>query len=126
MLLEFENLEGLILPTEVTRKRVKSVNKYIKVGKQETMMVIRVDKDKRYIDLSKKKVQPEEAIEAEKYYKKAKMVHNILKQTAVKLDCKLIELYEQFAWDLYDKYDHAYDAFRIIMRYIITIVFNYS
>ena len=72
-------MEGMILTTEVTRKRVKSVKKLIKVGKQEVMAVIRVDKEKRYIDLSKKQVQPEDAEKAEKFYKKAKMVHNILK-----------------------------------------------
>ena len=72
-------MEGLILSTEVTRKRVKSVNKFIKIGRMETMMVIRVDKEKRYIDLSKKKVQPEEANRAEKFFKKAKAVHNIMK-----------------------------------------------
>ena len=50
-----------MLSTEVTKKRVKSVTKFIKIGRIETMMVIRVDKDKKYIDLSKKKVNPEEA-----------------------------------------------------------------
>jgi translation initiation factor 2 subunit 1 len=55
-LLEYDGLEGLIPPTEVTQKRIKSISKFIKVGKQETMMVIRLDKEKRYIDLSKKKV----------------------------------------------------------------------
>ena len=104
------------MSTEVTKKRVKLINKFLKIGKQETMMVIRVDKEKRYIDLSKKKVQPAEAATTEKYFKKAKMVHNILKQTAAKLDCTLLELYEDFGWDLYDKYDHAFDAFRLIMR----------
>jgi translation initiation factor 2 subunit 1 len=79
ILLEYENMEGLILSTEVSNKRVKLINKFLKVGKIETMMVIRIDKDKRYIDLSKKKVQPVEAANAEKFYKKAKMVHNILK-----------------------------------------------
>jgi len=49
-------MEGFVLTTEVTKKRVKSINKFLKVGKQETMMVIRVDLEKRYIDLSKKKV----------------------------------------------------------------------
>lgn len=72
-------MEGLILSTEVTKKRVKSVNKFLRIGKLETMMVIRVDREKRYIDLSKKKVQPGEALEAEKRFKKAKMVHIILK-----------------------------------------------
>ena len=117
MLLEYENMEGLILSTEVTKKRVKSVNKFLKIGRQETMMVIRVDREKRYIDLSKKKVLPEEANKVEKYFKKAKMVHNIMKQTAIKLDTQLIKLYEAFGWDLYDKFEHAYDAFRLAMRY---------
>lgn len=72
-------MEGLILSTEVTNKRVRLVNKFLKMGKKETMMVLRVDRDKRYIDLSKKKVQSTDAFNAEKFYKKAKMVHNILK-----------------------------------------------
>jgi translation initiation factor 2 subunit 1 len=109
-------MEGLILSTEITNKRVKLINKFLKVGKIETMTVIRVDKEKRYIDLSKKKVQPGEATVTEKHFKKAKMVHNILKQVATKLSCTLKELYDDFAWDLYDKYGHCFDAFRMIMR----------
>ena len=116
VLLEYENMEGLILSTEVTNKRVRLVNKLLKIGNKETMMVIRVDRDKRYIDVSKKKVQQTDAFKTEKTFKKAKMVHNILKQVATKLDCYLLELYEGFAWDLYDKYGHAYDSFRLIMK----------
>jgi translation initiation factor 2 subunit 1 len=115
-------MEGYLLSTEVTKKRVKLVNKYMKVGKQEPMMVIRVDREKRYIDLSKKKVLAADAATTEMHFKKAKMVHNILKQVAVKLsdqlkeDITLKSLYEKFGWDLYDKYDHAFDAFRLIMN----------
>jgi translation initiation factor 2 subunit 1 len=100
-------MEGYLLSTEVTKKRVKLVNKYMKVGKQEPMMVIRVDREKRYIDLSKKKVLAADG---------ASMVHNILKQMAVKIgpECTLKSLYEKFGWDLYDKYGHAFDAFRLI------------
>lgn len=116
ILLEYENMEGLILSTEVTNKRVRLVSKLLRMGKKETMMVIRVDRDKRYIDLSKKKVQQTDLYNTEKFFKKSKMVHNILKQVATKLDCYLIELYQDFAWDLYDKFSHAYDAFRLIMK----------
>jgi len=33
VLLEYESMEGLILSNEVTKKRVKSVKKFMKVGK---------------------------------------------------------------------------------------------
>lgn len=38
-----------------------------------------------------------------------------MRLTAYTLQCKLIELYEKFAWDLYDKFDHAYDALRLCL-----------
>ena len=118
VLLEYENMEGYLLSTEVTKKRVKLVNKYMKVGKQEPMMVIRVDREKRYIDLSKKKVLASDGAACEIHFKKAKMVHNILKQMAVKIgsECTLEYLYEKFGWDLYDKYGHAFDDFRVIYK----------
>jgi translation initiation factor 2 subunit 1 len=50
------------------------------------MMVIRVDREKRYIDLSKKKVLAADAASTEINFKKAKMVHNILKQMVVKIN----------------------------------------
>lgn len=50
------------------------------------MMVIRVDREKRYIDLSKKKVLAADAATTELYFKKAKMVHNILRQMVSKLN----------------------------------------
>ena len=49
-------------------------------------MVIRVDREKRYIDLSKKKVLAADAAATELHFKKAKMVHNILRQMVSKLN----------------------------------------
>jgi translation initiation factor 2 subunit 1 len=53
-LLEYENIEGMILLSELTRRRIRSVSKLIKVGRIEPAMVLRVDEDKGYIDLSKR------------------------------------------------------------------------
>lgn len=59
-LLEYGNIEGMILLSELSRRRIRSVQKLIKVGRQEPVMVLRVDKDKGYIDLSKRRVSPED------------------------------------------------------------------
>ena len=56
-------------------------------------MVLRVDEDKGFIDLSRKKVKPEDAAEHDQYYKKASLVHRILKKTAAWLDEDLESLY---------------------------------
>jgi|JI9StandDraft_1071089.scaffolds.fasta_scaffold210043_3 translation initiation factor 2 subunit 1 len=84
-LLEYNEIEGMIPFTEVTKKRVNTVSRLVKVGKTEIMMVLRVDPVKGYIDLSRKKVHMEEAQVRDQHYKKAKVVHSILKHTASKL-----------------------------------------
>ena len=59
-LLEYGGIEGMILLSELSRRRIRSVQKLIKVGRQEPVMVLRVDKEKGYIDLSKRRVSPED------------------------------------------------------------------
>lgn len=117
-LLEYNNIEGLILWSQVTSKRVKSVNRFLKAGTKEMLEVLRVDEDKMCIDLSKKQIKPETMKEANKYYKKSKKVHAIMRQTAIKLQTPVEELYEKWGWDLYDngQFPHALDAFRIAME----------
>ena len=50
----------MILLSELSRRRIRSVQKLIKVGRQEPVMVLRVDKEKGYIDLSKRRVGQED------------------------------------------------------------------
>lgn len=74
---------------------------------------MRVDKDKGYIDLSKRRVSPEDAIKAEEKYNKSKAVHSILRHVAEKHKVSLELLYETIGWPLSRKYGHAYEAFKI-------------
>lgn len=39
-------IEGMILISELSRRRIRSVNKLVRVGRSECVLVIRVDKDK--------------------------------------------------------------------------------
>ena len=89
-LLEYNGIEGMILLSELSRRRIRSITKLIKVtfllhllrvkhsptaalassetssfptfqvGRQEPVMVLRVDKEKGYIDLSKRRVAAED------------------------------------------------------------------
>ena len=43
---EYNGIEGMILLSELSRRRIRSINKLIRVGRMEVVVVLRVDKDK--------------------------------------------------------------------------------
>ncbi|KAJ3871563.1 eukaryotic translation initiation factor 2 alpha subunit-domain-containing protein [Lentinula edodes] len=69
-LLEYDNTEGMILLSELSRRLV---------------VVLRVDKEKGYIDLSKRRVSPEDITKCEERYMKSKTVASILWHVASKI-----------------------------------------
>ncbi|GMP23487.1 hypothetical protein CsSME_00001067 [Camellia sinensis var. sinensis] len=135
-LLEYNNIEGMILFSELSRRRIRSVSSLIKVGRIEPVMVLRVDKDKGYIDLSKRRVSEEEIQTCEERYNKSKLVHSIMRHVAetmildleppsceeawlvlTKISAECInDLYIHVGWPLYRKYGHAFEAFKSIVN----------
>nr|CAG4638592.1 EOG090X09RW [Cyclestheria hislopi] len=118
-LLEYNNIEGMILLSELSRRRIRSINKLIRVGKTEPVVVIRVDKEKGYIDLSKRRVSPEDVERCTEKYSKAKAVNSILRHVAglleYKTDEELEELYKKTAWHFEEKFKKqasSYDVFK--------------
>ncbi|KAG6813309.1 hypothetical protein H0H92_012122 [Tricholoma furcatifolium] len=90
-LLEYDNTEGMILLSELSRRRIRSVQKLIRVGRNEVVVVLRVDKEKGYIDLSKRRVSPEDIVKCEERYMKSKTVASILRHVASKLPSHDVE-----------------------------------
>ncbi|KAH8106519.1 translation initiation factor 2, alpha subunit [Phellopilus nigrolimitatus] len=84
-LLEYDNIEGMILLSELSRRRIRSIQKLIRVGRNEVVVVMRVDKEKGYIDLSKRRVSPEDITKCEERFMKSKTVASILRHVASKL-----------------------------------------
>lgn len=115
-LLEYDNIEGMIQLSELSRRRIRSINKLIRVGKTEIVTVLRVDKEKGYIDLSKRRVSPEDVAKCEEKYNKSKAVHSIMRHVSQTCHVRLEDLYKQFGWDLYKRFGHAYDAFKLIVQ----------
>ncbi|KAF2213157.1 hypothetical protein CERZMDRAFT_67397 [Cercospora zeae-maydis SCOH1-5] len=112
-LLEYDNIDGMILLSELSRRRIRSIQKLIRVGRNEVVVVLRVDKEKGYIDLSKRRVSPEDIVKCEERYNKSKMVHSIMRHVAEKTNTPIEELYQDIGWPLNKKYGHAVDAFKL-------------
>ena len=75
-LLEYNNIKGMILNSEMSRKGVKQVKKIIRENKQEVLRVLRVDTNQGYIDMTRKQIKPEEIKEKESEFAKLKTVLN--------------------------------------------------
>ena len=92
-LLEYNNIEGMILLSDLSRRRIRSVGSLIKVGRIEPAMVLRVNPEKGYIDLSKKRLSEQDVQVCEDRYSKSKLVHSIMRHVGetMKLDVEVLE-----------------------------------
>jgi translation initiation factor 2 subunit 1 len=77
-LLEYSNIEGMILFLKLSCCRIRSVSSLIKVGRIKPVMVFWVDKEKGYIDLSKRRVSEGDIQACEESYNKSKLIHSIM------------------------------------------------
>ncbi|KAH9454642.1 hypothetical protein Pst134EA_013740 [Puccinia striiformis f. sp. tritici] len=102
-LLEYDNIEGMILLSELSRRRIRSIQKLIRVGRNEVVVVMRVDKEKGYIDLSKRRVSAEDVVKSSL----------IIRRVSEKTELDMETVNEMVAWPLFEKYGHAFDAFKL-------------
>lgn len=151
----------MILLSELSRRRIRSIQKLIRVGRNEVVVVLRVDKEKGqsyrhlahrsetriynigYIDLSKRRVSPEDITKCEERFTKSKTVASIMRHVASRTggvhpangenegepagdagleteEERLESLYESIAWPLGKIYGHPYDAFKLALKCVLS------
>lgn len=125
-LLEYDNREGLIQLSELSRRRFRSIQRLIRVDKEETVLVTGVDAEKGYVDLSKRRVVAEAVAQANQKYVKSKAVHSIVHHVSETVGVYMIQIYEGFVWDLYKRYGHAYDALKLCVKDHETVLEPYA
>ena len=113
-LLEYGGIEGMLLATEYTRKRVKSLKKLIQPGNQEVLCVIHVDEKRKYIDLSKKQVTSNEIEIANNRFHRSSFVNSIMRYLSSEFTTigtiHIDDLYEKMCWLMDDEYGESYNA----------------
>lgn len=71
-----------------------------------------------YIDLSKRRVSPEDVVKCEERYSKSRAVNSIVTHVAHKTGHPVEEIYEKVVWPLDRVYGHSYDAFKLSVTYV--------
>ncbi len=105
---------------EYTTSMRRAIHRAMKVGKREILRVIRVDREKGYIDLSKKQVNVEDENEGQQKYANSTQLHSILIHVAQHCNMPIIELYQKYIWPLYklENVDHPLTFLKQALVYV--------
>jgi translation initiation factor 2 subunit 1 len=111
-LLEYDGREAMINLSEISKRRIRSMTKILRIGSTEVCLVASVDEDKGYINLSKKRVDSVDVAPKHEQFARAKTVHMIMQHVAQLNEIQVEELCTKVSWPLHTKFRDAYDAFK--------------
>lgn len=104
-LVEYNNIEGMIMLSDLSKSRYRSINKVVSIGKKIAAIIQNIDEDKNIV-LSKKDVSDKEAKICENNYKTLKYVYDLMnlfvrkmqKDNGIVLD--IDNMYQIFIWSI--------------------------
>ncbi|MET1101423.1 MAG: translation initiation factor IF-2 subunit alpha [Pyrodictiaceae archaeon] len=108
---EYGGLEAYLPWSEVASRWVRSIHDAIKPGQKVVVKVIRVNKARRTVDVSLKRVTDSERRRRMAEWKRTQKAIKILEIVANKLGKSIDEAYENVAWKIEENYGGLMDAF---------------
>ncbi len=107
---EYENLSGLIHISEIAPGRIRNLREYVEEGKVVVCKILRINKEKNYIDLSLRRVNESLRRKKLEEIKQLKIAENIIVNLSKenKIDAK--KVYDDLQV-LLEEYDSLYYAF---------------
>ncbi|EED43708.1 protein translation initiation factor IF-2a [Enterocytozoon bieneusi H348] len=114
-LLEYTNIEGLIMPNEISRRRIRNITQVTKLGRIEVCQVLKIENE--HVDLSLKQVDEDDKSSALERYKKNKLAYSIAEKIAKKLNKTTCDIYQIYDEEI-QKYGSLYNFFGAIKENI--------
>ncbi len=108
---EYEAKEGFIHVAEVSSGWIKYIRDYVREGQKLVCKVLRVDREKRHIDLSLKAVNDHQRREKIQEWKNEQKAEKLLEIVAERLGRTVDACWTSFGYNLLDKFGTLYRAF---------------
>ncbi len=108
---EYGGKEGFIHVRDVATGWVKYIRDYIREGQKVVCKVLGVDSSKGHIDLSLKSVNEHQRREKVQQWKNETKAEKLLEIVATRLDKTLDQCWEEFGYELVDRFGTLYGAF---------------
>lgn len=112
---EYENKEGMIHISEIAPGRIRNIRDYVKEDKKIICKILKVDKEKNYIDLSLRRVGSGARATKNNEYKQEQKAEKLLEQTGKKLNLDLKQMYEQAGNMILEEYGSLYNCFQDVV-----------
>lgn len=111
---EYENQEGMIHISEIAPGRIRNIRDYVKEGKKLVCLVLRVDKEKKQVDLSLRRVSLSLRNQKNEEFKQEIKSEKLLEYIGKELKTDLKGAYQRFGQKLIDKFSLLGIAFNEI------------
>ncbi len=112
---EYERLEGMIHISEVSPGRIRNIRDFVKEGKKIICKVLKVDKQKKHIDLSLRRVSIALRKKKNAEYKQEQKAEKVLEIFAKKQKTTLEQIYNQFGYKLLEEFENLNTAFQSVV-----------
>ena len=106
---------GMIHISEVSPGRIRNIRDFVKEGKKVVCSVLRVNREKGYIDLSLRRVNEGQKRAKVDEIKKEQMAEKIVEFVAKKLNKEVKGLYSDVSEKILAKHDSLYDCFEEVV-----------
>jgi len=107
---EYGDKEGLLHRSEISTSWIRNIRNHVREGQKLVLKVLRVNSEKKHIDLSRKRVTKRERIDKIYTFKHERKVETLLRIAAEKLHKSLEEVMEKAAIPLEEAYGDVYTA----------------
>lgn len=108
---EYDGKEGFVHVTEVSSGWIKYIRDYVREGQKLVCKVLRVDPEKKHIDLSLKAVNEHQRREKIQEWKNEQKAEKLLSIVAERVGRTVDECWNDFGYKLLDKFGTLYRAF---------------
>ncbi len=119
---EYENQEGMIHISEIAPGRIRNIRDYVKEGKKLVCLVLRVDQEKRQVDLSLRRVSLSLRNQKNEEYKQELKSEKLLEYIGKELKTDLKGAYQRFGFKLLDHFSLLGIAFNEISAHGIEAI----
>lgn len=113
---EYGGKEGMVHISELASGWVKNIRRHVSEGQKTVCKVLDVDKEKKHIDLSIRRVKDSQRRWKSEQWKRERKSENLLKQTSERVGEDLETAYELIGFPLKEEFGDIYTAFEEAAR----------